>query len=391
MTRTIEHVITGLDIGGAELMLSNLARRGVRYRHSVTSLSGQGRIVGDLVANGVEVSEMGMKRNLKAVVGVRKLTNRLRKSRPAAVQTWLYHADLVGGFAARRAGTPVIWNLRQTNVGRGAQKWSTTLIVRLCAIVSKSLPVRIVCGSRAAREAHTAMGFHESNMVVISNGVDTDVFRHDEMARHEFRHELGVTDETLIVGRVGRYHPQKDYWGFVEMAAELRKSVPNTCFVLAGENVDWSNPELSGWIRKHGLSSSFRLLGARRDVAKVMSGLDLFVSSSAFGEGFPNVLAEALACEVPCIATDVGDSREILGASNRVVAPGDYGALAAAARDALGRPWETRCQIAKEERKRIARHFSMDSMIDSYEDLYDEVLAELATHRIDRVPRGGRC
>lgn len=372
-------------------MLSNLARRGVRYRHSVTSLSGKGRIVGDLVAHGVEVSEMGMKKNIKAVQGIRDLTKRLKSTRPVVVQTWLYHADLVGGLAARRAGMPVIWNLRQTGVARGGQKWSTALIVRLCAIVSKSLPVKIVCGSRAAREAHSEMGFDDNSMVVITNGVDTEMFRLDALARREFRHELGVADDTLVVGRVGRYHPQKDYRGFVEMAAELQKSIPRICFVLAGEKVDWSNSELSTWIQEKGLRSSFRLLGARRDVEKIMSGLDLFVSSSAFGEGFPNVIAEALACEVPCVATDVGDSREILGAPDRIVAPGDYGALAAAARDILAGPREARYRIGREGRKRISANYSMDRMIDSYETLYDEILYFPEACRMDRKARGGRC
>jgi glycosyltransferase involved in cell wall biosynthesis len=383
VTQKVEHIITGLDIGGAELMLSNLARRGVRYRHSVTSLSSGGRIIGDLLAHGVGVTEMGMKRELKAWRSVNQLACQLKQQSPALVQTWLYHADLVGGLAARRTGVPVVWNLRQTDVGRGAQKWSTAVIVRLCALLSNSLPYRIVCGSHAARKAHCKMGFSERRMLVISNGVDTNLFKYDKASRQEVRSELGVTEDTFLIGRIGRYHPQKDYKGFIEAAGRMAGSSRNLCFLLAGENVDWDNQELVDWIEAKGLSSSFRLLGARRDVSRILSGLDLFVSSSIFGEGFPNVIAEAMACEVPSIATDVGDSAEIIGRPRHIVAAGDYASLASAATYIQHLPLATRRQLGRESRERVAKRYSMGAMIESYEDLYDKVTNEVAANRSD--------
>lgn len=365
-------------------MLSNLARRGVRYRHSVTSLACGGRIVGELHDHGVMVTELGMRKELKDWRGVKQLSARLREMSPLLVQTWLYHADLVGGLAARRAGVPVVWNLRQTSVGRGAQKWSTAFIVRLCALFSRSLPVRIVCGSRAARKAHCEMGFSEDRMLVISNGVDTGVYSYDESAREEVRSELGLTDDSLLIGRIGRYHPQKDYKGFVEMAGRMAAASPNLCFVLAGADVDWSNKELVRWIEAKGLSSKFRLLGARRDIPRIMSALDLFVSSSVFGEGFPNVIAEAMACEVPTVATDVGDSAEIVGKPRHIAPAGHYGSLAAAGLDILGLPLPLRREMGREGRERVANRYSMDRMVQRYEDLYDEVANAAAAGQLDR-------
>lgn len=390
MMRRIDHIITGLDIGGAELMLSNLVRRGIRYRHSVTSLSSNGRITGDLRSHGVDVSEMGMKKSWTSVRSVLGLAQKLRECPPLCVQTWLYHADLVGGLAARRAGIPVVWNLRQTNVGRGAHKISTALVVRLCAVLSRTVPLWIVCGSNSAREAHRAMGFDESRMLVISNGVDTNVFRRDDAVRSNFRAELGVTDDTLLVGRVGRFHPQKDYRTFIYMAGLIADSMPDVCFVLAGENVDWNNPELVGWINSSRFASRFHLLGARKDVARVMAGLDLLVSSSAFGEGFPNVVAEGMACEVPCVATDVGDSKEIVHEPARVVEAGDWRALAAAAMDVLKQSRGSRGRLGAANRRWIADRYSMDKMIDSYENLYDRV-STASIGSVSRAACGKRC
>jgi len=376
MRRRIEHVITGLGLGGAELMLSHVARGGSRFDHSVTSLSPSGQVADDLLAHGVPVQALGMKKNLMAIRHIRRLAARLKDHQPQLVQTWLYHADLVGGLAGQHAGLPVIWNLRQTEVDKGAHKLNTSIVIRLCALLSRSVPVRIVCGSNAARESHGRMGFDGSRMLVIRNGVDTRVFAPDKQARAEVRGELGVSGDTRLIGRVGRYHPQKDYRGFVETARVIAEGRPEARFVLAGAGVDWANRELVGWVDAAGMRERFHLLGARSDVARVMAALDVFVSSSLFGEGFPNVIAEAMACEVPSVATDVGDSAEIVGRKDRIAAPGDYDGLARAAGDVLDQDDEQRRRDGAEGRRRVAARFTLENMINSYEALYDRVLGE---------------
>lgn len=375
MTRRVEHIITGLGIGGAELMLSHLARGGTRFEHSVTSLSSTSRIAEGLVAEGVAVTHIGMKKNLMVPRNTLQLSDRLKRRPPQLVQTWLYHADLLGGLAARRAGVPVIWNLRQTDVRSSGQKISTSMVVRLCALVSRSIPVKIVCGSNAAREAHRRMGFDERRMVVISNGVDTGVFRPDRAARSEVRQELGLDDETPLVGRVGRYHPQKDYRSLVEAARIISNARPGVHFLLIGENVDWRNRKLAAWIEQSGLKNRFHLLGARRDIPGLMAALDVFVSSSIFGEGFPNVIAEAMACQVPCVATDVGDSAEIIGRADRIVSPGDPHRLAQATIEVLGEEPAMRRQDGEQGRQRVTARFALDAMINSYETLYEQVMS----------------
>lgn len=387
MNRTVEHVITGLDIGGAELMLSNLAKRGVGYRHAITSLNANGLIAADLRAHGIEVTELGIGRGVRVFGSVRRIARKLVAGRPVITQTWLYHADLIGGLAARRAGVPVVWNLRQTEVHPGGHKITTAMVVRLCAILSRSLPQRIVCGSRAAKESHYNMGFDKTKMAVISNGVDTDLFKHDCIARNEIRSELGVSFDARLIGRIGRYHPQKDYKTFAKMAARLVESLPNSCFVMAGTGVDWSNKELVGWLDDLKITRNCRLLGSRQDVARIMSGLDLLVSSSAYGEGFPNVVAEAMACEVPCVATNVGDSLEIIGDPECVTERADDRALATAAMNTLTRSLDIRKNLGKNARQRIRERYSLDHMVARYEHLYDEIAENVSGGTVDKATR----
>ncbi|MGA8262208.1 MAG: glycosyltransferase [Arenicellales bacterium] len=374
-TGGIEHVITGLNVGGAELVLSKLVRAGSRFRHSVISLSGNGVVGEGLSRDGVAVESLDMRRDPRALMDLGRLRRLLRARSPSVVQTWLYHADLAGGLAAWRSGVPVIWNLRQTDVGRGVHKLNTVFVIRLCALLSRVLPECIVCGSGSALSAHGTMGFDTRRMVVIRNGVDTHAFRPRGGAREEVRRELGLGDDAVLVGRIGRFHPQKDYPGFIETARLIAAEDPRVVFVLAGDEVTWANQDLVRRIRRHGLERRMQLLGQRIDIPRIMAGLDLLVSSSIFGEGFPNVVAEGMACGVPCVATDVGDSAELVSDSRRVVPPGDYDGLARASLRVLSLPAEERSRTGLRDRDRIVEHFEIGAMVDSYEALYQRFAA----------------
>lgn len=372
MTACVQHVITGLNVGGAELMLSKLASRGKRFRHVVTSLSGSGVVGKSLAELGVTVRNVHMRKDPRAAMDLWRFGRVLEAHGPIVVQTWLYHADLAGGLAARRIGIPVVWNLRQTSVGRGVHKLNTALTIRLCALLSRVLPHTIVCGSNSALAVHRRMGFDARRMTVIRNGVDTRAFSPDLRARRDVRNELEIDTDVMLLGRIGRFHPQKDYKGFIETASRIAGRREKVVFLLAGGGLVWDNRQLVGWIREHGLENKVRLLGQRNDVSRIMAACDLLVSSSIFGEGFPNVVAEAMACGVPCIATDVGDSAELIDDRRRVVAPADYGALAEAALGVLRLPEERRLQTANRDRDRIVRQFDIDDMVRNYETLYEQ-------------------
>lgn len=381
---SVEHVITGLDVGGAELMLQKLlARSGGEYKHGVTSLSSMGAVGARLRDLGVSVRALHLKKDIRSAWGVLRLVRRWRSNPPDIVQTWLYHADLVGGLAAAASGVPVIWNIRQSNLDPGVNKPSTLRLVRLCARLSKRIPARIVCGSEAARVSHERLGFCASKLTVIPNGFDLDAYRPAPAARGDLRRELGLSADTLLVGRVGRFDPQKDHRTFVEAAPHIAAAMEQerVCFVMAGGGIDWHNAELVRWINDSGIRDRFKLLGNREDVPRLNAALDLAVSSSR-GEGFPNVVGEAMACGVACVVTDVGDSSRIVGATGRVVPPADPRALAAACVDLLGMPASARRELGLEARKRIEERYNLPRVARCYENLYSEVLLNVRNRRI---------
>lgn len=379
---SIEHVITGLQTGGAELTLQRLLNASnACYRQSVTSLLNLGDIGVELRRRGVAVRTMNLKGDARDVWGAVRLAYAWKRRRPDIVQTWLYHSDLIGGLAARAAGVPVVWNIRQSNLDPAVNKPSTLRIVGICARLSGWLPSRIICGSEAARIAHEKAGFNAGKLTVIPNGFDLDVFRPDRTARPALGEELAIPGHGLLVGRIGRFDPQKDHRTFVEAAPRIAAAATGAYFLMAGQGITWDNAELAGWIHETGLADRFRLLGKRDDLARLNAALDLAVSSSV-GEGFPNVVGEAMASGVVCVVTDVGDSSRIVGDTGRVVPPRDPAALGDACARILGLSPEQRSELGQRARGRIREHYNLPEIVRSYERLYSEVLESVRNRRL---------
>lgn len=379
----IEHVITGLDTGGAELMLKKLlmAASG-RYTHSVTSLTSMGDIGTALRENGFEVRALSMGKGAKSIPAILRLARVWRSKKPDLIQTWMYHSDIVGGVAAKLAGIPVVWNIRQTTVGAGINKRGTRALVRLSARLSKRVPGRIICCSQSALESHRAQGYCNAKMLMIPNGFELNALRAKSAARRELRRELGVEEDVLLVGRVGRYHPQKDYATFLRAARHTVRRIANARFVLVGEGLDWDNKELVDLMKLHEVAERCELLGRRADVWSILQGLDVSVSSSSCGEGFPNVVAESMACAVPAVVTDVGDSAIILDDHERVASPGDAEHIAAICAGLLDMSPDARQRLGERDRASLGSRYSLAKIVDRYETLYSEILSNVRHNRI---------
>lgn len=377
---TIAHVITGLRQNGAETMLLKLLQQTDRTEFSVrvfTLLSPPGPLAERIEALGIPVEALGISRGVPNPIAVWRLAAMLRDMRPDLVQTWMYHADLVGGLAAKLASIrlPVLWNIRQSTFDPNHSRRRTIGVARICATLSGRLPYKIICCSDAARRVHVAMGYDESKMQVIPNGFDPVAFRPDPEARIALRAELGLPTDATLIGVVARFDPQKDHRTFVAAATRLHARLPNVHFVLCGSGADRANAELMAWIDAAGLSGMCHLLGERSDVSRLTAALDLATLSSAFGEGFPNVLGEAMACEVPCVATDVGDSAHVISDTGRVVPARDPDALADAWGELLTAGASALHTLGQRARRRIVDHFSIARVTQTYEATYESVVA----------------
>jgi len=338
--------------------------------HEIIALRAVGTVGRRLLARGVPVRSLHVRGVVSALVGFIALVRRLRSCGPdTIVQTWMYHADLMGGLAARLAGLRrVIWNVRRSAVAPKALRARTRLIVRACSRLSGSVPESIVVNSRRAIAAHSALGYESARFVFIPNGFDTSMLTRLSGARGDLRRQWGIGDEELAVGLVARVEPQKDHANFIAMAKRVSKAIPQTRFVLVGRGVPQDRAiELA--IRREELRDRFVLCDERADIPAVMSALDIFCLSSR-AEGFPNVLGEAMACETPCITTDCGDARDILGDDARVAPAGDPEALADRVIRLARMPASDRERLGREQRQRIVERFDIVAVWHEYLNLY---------------------
>jgi glycosyltransferase involved in cell wall biosynthesis len=379
----VGHIITGLNTGGAEMMLCKLLSRMNRevFEAEVISLTDIGPIGKKIQALGVPVRALGMRRGVPNPLGVLRLACWLRKGRPQIIQTWMYHADLIGGLASRlAAGSAVVWGIHHSNLEPQGSRRTTIWTARACARLSHWLPARIVCCSEASRRVHTGLGYAADKMMVILNGFDLQVYRPDPAARLSVRQELGIPEEAPLIGLVGRFDPQKDHGNFVQAAARLHAGLPEVHFLLCGDGVTWENPHLARWIEAAGIGGRCHLLGRREDIPRLNAAVDISTCSSSFGEGFPMVIGEAMACGVPCVVTDVGDLALVVGETGIVVPPRDPQALADGWRELMEMGVEKRRALGERARKRVEDHYSLARVVREYEALYKQLFESAKGH-----------
>jgi glycosyltransferase involved in cell wall biosynthesis len=377
----VTHIITSLDMGGAQMMLYKLIASMQHVDAEVISLRENGVIGEKISALGAPVHYLNMKPGLPNPLSVTRLCRLLKNIAPDIVQTWMYHADLVGGMATRLVGRiPIVWGIRNSTLDRRKTKRTTRWTVQACARFSHSIPRRIISCSESSLSLHVELGYAAEKMVVIPNGFDLDLYQPSENARIRLRQELGVSHASPLIGHVGRFDPQKDYPTLIEAAGRLHQKMPQVHFVLCGKDIEWKNEELAGWITDRGLWDIFHLLGMRADMPQLMAALDLFTLTSAYGEAFPNVVGEAMACEVPCVVTDVGDSAYLVGDSGRVVPLREPGILAETWEQILQMPQPKRAEMGQTARQRIMEKFSLSGVAQQYEKVYTEVLQDMQPH-----------
>lgn len=376
----VVHVIVGLGVGGAELMLRRLLlaqRRSAPHVHStVVSLTTLGPVGQRLRAEGVEVLALGMRSPLQMPLLLWRLRRWLGAHRPDLVQTWMVHADLLGGLAARWAGVrALVWGIRTTDFSLTPP--ATRLVRWLCARLSARVPHTIVCAAEASRRAHVAAGYDAGRMVVIPNGFELAALQPDAARGRRLRAEWGVADDELLVGSVGRFNRAKDQANFVAAAGRLAARHPRCRFVLVGRGNSDDNAALQQWMAAAGLGGRLRLVGERADVPACLDAMDVFVLPSR-SEGFPNVLGEAMAMAKPCVATDVGDAAWLLGEAGRVVPAGDSQALADAVDAVLCLPVGARQALGQRARARLVAEFSMERACERFTSLQLAVVSDVA-------------
>jgi glycosyltransferase involved in cell wall biosynthesis len=370
----ILHIIIDLDVGGAELMLKRLIESNPASIHETTvvSLTSLGVIGESLRARGVCVHTLETPSFWHAPMTLWRLIWLIRQYRPAIVQTWMYHADLLGGLAARLAGSySVVWNVRSTAIPQGALS-VTFWLVRLCAVFSYFIPDRIICCANVAKTAHIKLRYAAYKMIVVPNGYDFSDFDRHSNSRAKARLELGLDDGDIVVGVVGRFDPLKDFHNFVTAASYIAAKRGNVKFLMVGRGNEWSNATLRGWIERAGLVESFHLVGQQTEVAYYLAVMDIFCLSSV-NEAFPNVVVEAMAMGLPCVVTQAGDAADILGDDDYVVPVKDSVSLANALLRVCALDPVARRMLGDKNATKVREEYGIEKIRRKYEEVYDEV------------------
>lgn len=371
----IVHVINRVGAAGAEIMLLNLVLRLKDYGfdQEILTLMPDGALIRNFQANAIEVRDIGMKKGVPSLRAMLRLNKAITQAKPDVVHGWLYHASLAATLATPKP-IPVIWGIHHSLTSLAQEKWLTRMIIKTGSRLKRRI-ARYVFVSKTSQRQHLEIGYPPEKSDTIPNGFDLSHFRPDESIRQAVRSEWGFADEDIIIGNAARYHPMKNHMGLVQSFSKLAKRFHNVKLVLMGRGIDDNNVELKTFVAEEMLENQVFLLGERRDMERLMNAFDLYVSAS-YSEAFPLVIGEAMACGVPCIATDIGDCRDIIDNTGRLVRPGDDAGLMQAIGELISLTAKQRRELGYAARQRIEAYYSLDMISNKYADLYQQLIQQ---------------
>ena len=366
------HLISTLDVGGAEQNLFRLVASMDRssVASEVVCMTMPGPMGRRIEEAGITVHTLKMRKGSPEVGAVLKLRVMANLCRPDVVQCWMYHANLMGMTLLRPSR--MLWNIRCSDMDLSHYGYFYRLTVQASARLS-SMPAAIITNSHAGRSAHERIGYRPKRWITIPNGFDTDLFRPDEQARSSVRAKLGIPQDAFVIGLIGRLDPMKDHATFFRAAAAFLEDHPGTHFILAGRGVSLKNKAVTDLMQGLQERGMVHLLDDRCDIPEILAALDMATSSS-ISEGFPNAVGEAMACGLPCAATDAGDTGVLLG---------DTGILVKRqSPEHLCRAWGTIARMDPAERRamgmkgreRIRLHYTQKKTTETYEQEYLKIV-----------------
>lgn len=371
----IVHIISGLKVGGAETALYQLltSQQFARTQSLVINLGQDGPIGEKIRQSGLVVRDLGINPALPNPLKLFTLRRWLMDVEPDIVHTWMYHANLIAGAVAKLStDARLLWAVRQDIRDKSWIKPTTRWVIKMGGRLAGAIPDRILSVSERAVSSHVQIGYPREKFLVISNGLDTNIFLPNPGARKSVLEELGLEESVQLLGFFARDHPIKDHRTFLRAAQLAHKRLPSLHFVLCGNGMDKSNRKLISEIEKTGLRKVVHLLGLREDMPRLYAALDIY-SISSVSEGFPSSVGEAMASAVPCVVTDVGDAAKLVGDTGIVVPSRSPEGLANAWAELLEYDEVRKLALSQAARDRIIENFSFEKMLNDYYRIYAEL------------------
>lgn len=371
----VVHIISGLGGGGAEHTLLKLVKETKNYDHHIVVMSNITDLAKRLTELGAVVHVIDFKSGfLLLPYKIFEFASLLRKLKPGAVQTWMYHANLVGGILARMfTDAPIFWGIHHTSPCSTDLSKSTLIVTRLLKLTSRRIPNKIVYCSNSAKTVHELFGFTVERSALIFNGYDPNRFVINDEMRRSIRQKLSISESSFVIGFVGRYHYVKGIDILLRSISVASGVIKNISVLMVGPGLSTYNSNLIKEIDDNSLVKYVRLLGPHDNIHDLMSAFDILILPSR-SEAFPNVLNEAMLCGIPCISADVGDASTIVGKTGWLVEPCSIekfvlAILAAKECSDDARNWLRRRVMC---RNHVLENFSVKKMAIAYSDLWTE-------------------
>jgi len=354
-------LVRSLEAGGAERQLVELAR-GLRNRGrkvTVAAFYKNGPLLGELEKAGVPLIDLKKSGRWDLAGFLVRAARAVRETKPDVIYSFLGGANIIASLV-RKFVPParIVWSIRASNMDLGRYDWLHGVAYWVERGLSRTADL-IISNSYAGRDFAVQQGFPSDRIHIVPNGIDTDRFRPDGDLRQRQRAAWGLSEEQVAVGVLARLDPMKGHGTFLEAAARLAENRPEMRFFVVGGGPE--EDRLKRHAAKLGLGRRMRFIGPSNTPEGALNALDICCSPSEFGEGFSNSIAEAMACGVPCVVTDVGDSARIVADTGEVVPPSDPQALGEAILRLAGRLYDGRKLRA---RGRAADHFSVGTMVE---------------------------
>lgn len=372
------HIVTTTDVGGAQIMLQRYlsALKDDAQSHSVISLVPPGPVAAQIEALGVEVTDLGLRPGRLTLGALWQLRRRLRDARPDIVHGWMYHGCLAAWaglkLLPKRQRAAQVWAIHHSLQDIANEKRVTQMILRLMVKLSRKIELITYC-SGVSQQQHEAIGFSPDRVELIANAVDTEVFKPDPDARARLSKIAGIPEGRLIIGNVARNHPMKDHVAMVKATATLVEMGHDVHAVLVGEGHRGSLAEQTA--DDLNIHDRVSIIDTRPDIHAIVPGFDIFLLSSAWGEAFPLAVSEAMAAEVPCVVTDVGDCAILVGDTGRVVPPGSSEKQASAVAELIDEGAVARATLGKRARERVTEHYSTQIYVDRHLAAYRRAIS----------------
>lgn len=367
MSVNVLHIITSLGEGGAQKILKEICLNNKDLIHEVVCFK-SGRFENEIKDRGVKVYFYNIKKNpIRTFISLFILIN--FKFKPNIIQTWMYHSDLIGCLLKLfwfRKDKYLFWNVRNGTLIKESSSFLTRRIRNILSFLSFFSPNKIIYCSKSVKLIHESVGYNNKIGEVINNGVDTNFF-------HWYSRENRV-ESNYKIGFIGRFNKQKNLDTLFQSLSILKKENIQFSLYLVGENLDYKNNKLKHSLKKADLINNTNLYGIKSDIRNILFKLDLLVLTSTSGEGFPNILLEAMSTGLRCISTDVGESKCIINKFGWIIKPKDIESLVNAIKKSIYQNQNQRIYFEKESRNHVAKFYPKEIMIENYKRLYTNTI-----------------